>query len=59
MKIGDRVLTADGPGVIVDVEIYSRQGNRYGVKLDSPPEWYCFCKDGVSAYYWEKELKKV
>lgn len=55
MKIGDRVLTADGPGVIVDVEEYSRlKENRYGVKLD---KWGPVKLKPV--YYWEKELETI
>lgn len=58
MKIGDRVSTEDGEGVIVDVEVYSRQGNRYGVKLDKLPEKLRLA-DLKFIWYWEKEIKKV
>lgn len=58
MKIGDRVSTEDGEGVIVDVENFSHP--RYGVKLDSPPEWNAVDEFGYApVYYWEKEINKV
>lgn len=57
MKVGDRVKTEDGPGLIVDVEKYSRlRQTRYSVKLDNPPSWV---DDDGTAYYWEKEIEKV
>lgn len=52
MKIGDKVLTIDGEGVIVDIEFYSRIDggtDRYGVKLNvniySYPVAYYFPND--------------
>lgn len=53
MRIGDRVTTPDGQGVIAATEFYSRLSGgifRYGVKLDIQRYFYPI------AYYWHEEL---
>jgi hypothetical protein len=48
MKIGDRVITVDGPGFIVAIEDFKMK--RYGVKLDG------FTNE---LYYFEKEIQEA
>jgi hypothetical protein len=50
MKLGDRVHTPDGPGVIVGIEPFKL--TRYGVKLDTPTP-------GIPiSYYFLREITK-
>lgn len=51
MKIGDRVKTPDGDGVIVDTD--QPHSNRWGVKLDIKKYDYC------PAYYFSFDLTKI
>jgi hypothetical protein len=54
MRVGDRVTTPDGQGVITATEFYSRLGGgifRYGVRLDIQRYFY------PVAYYWHEELR--
>ena len=53
MKIGDRVKTKDGEGIIVDVEHYNRLNggiNRWGIKLDVDRYSH------PTVYYFENEI---
>jgi hypothetical protein len=57
MKTGDRVMTPNGPGEVVELEeIYKK--NRYGVKMDDKTLATSHYKDGVK-FYWEFELHKT
>lgn len=51
MKIGDKVNTEDGPGVIVAIENPDGRSKRYAVKLDEP-----LLFDFIP-HYFEHELK--
>ncbi len=56
MEIGDRVITEQGGGILVDFESYERTAGRikkrWGVKLDDKDRFnYC------PAYYWPQEMK--
>jgi hypothetical protein len=53
IKIGDRITTPDGVGVVLEMEKYSEAtNNRYGIKLDTNP--YTF----PIAFYFHHETKK-
>lgn len=53
ISIGDKVITIHGPGIVCDIESYSREdNNRYGVKLKHNPFTY------PVAYYFKREVKK-
>lgn len=55
MKIGDKVITPDGSGEIVDTEeIYKK--NRHGVKMDDETQATGNYQNGIK-YYWQTELK--
>ncbi len=51
MKIGQRVNTPNGPGLIVAFEDISI--GRWGVELDANPFWY------LVAYYFKHELELI
>lgn len=54
IKIGDRISTPDGVGVVVEMEKYSdSRFNRYGVQLYKNP--YSF----PVAFYFHQEVEKV
>lgn len=56
MKIGDRVHTPDGDGVIVDVVDYSRlKEKRYAIRLYRPETEIAV----NPLYYWEKEIDTI
>lgn len=56
LKVGSKVSTPDGPGVIVDFEDsgFFSGGRRYGVKLENNP----FSFAPAPAYYWREELER-
>lgn len=56
MKLGDRVVTKYGEGVVVDSEFYSRVDGgitRWGLKLDANPF------EHAVAYFWPDEISPL
>lgn len=49
LRVGNRVVTPDGPGEITDIERWS-SGDRYGVRLDKTPFSYPI------AFYFKNEI---
>ena len=61
MKIGDRVITPDGAGIITGIDLPESTAKRFMVKHDILPErlqgWYDMWK--FDPCYFPKKLKKI
>jgi len=54
MRIGQRVMTPDGSGKVMDAETFRNDKiKRYGVNLDKPHAWIPL------PYYYEHEIKEL
>jgi hypothetical protein len=60
MKIGDKVKTTDGEGVIIDIESFKYSAHvRYFVRLDRPPEQQRKMHDYFHGIYYDSnEVEK-